>query len=118
MPRRERLSRVQRAALIGIPTDRDGLARHYTLSAQDRVLIAAKRGDRNRLGFAIARAGELAAFPFPIHPHMLRHSAGYKLANDGHDTRAIQQYLRHRNITHTVRYTELSPERFKNFWKD
>ena len=66
----------------------------------------------------IARAGELAALPFPIHPHMLRHSAGYKLANDGHDTRAIQQYLGHRNITHTVRYTELSPERFKNFWKD
>jgi type 1 fimbriae regulatory protein FimB/type 1 fimbriae regulatory protein FimE len=33
-------------------------------------------------------------------------------------TRAIQQYLGHRNITHTVRYTELSPERFKNFWKD
>ena len=41
-----------------------------------------------------------------------------ELANDGHDTRAIQQYLGHRNITHTVRYTELSPERFKNFWKD
>jgi type 1 fimbriae regulatory protein FimE len=66
----------------------------------------------------IARAGELAKLPFPIHPHMLRHSAGYKLANEGHDTRAIQQYLGHRNITHTVRYTELSPERFKEFWKD
>ena len=48
----------------------------------------------------------------------LRHSAGYKLANEGHDTRSIQQYLGHRNITHTVRYTELSPERFKGFWKD
>jgi len=66
----------------------------------------------------IARAGELAKLPFPIHPHMLRHSAGYKLANEGHDTRSIQQYLGHRNITHTVRYTELSPDRFKNFWKD
>ena len=66
----------------------------------------------------IARAGELAKLPFPIHPHMLRHSAGYKLANEGHDTRSIQQYLGHRNITHTVRYTELSPERFKSFWKD
>ncbi len=67
----------------------------------------------------IARAGSLAALPFPIHPHMLRHSAGYKLANDGHDTRSIQQqYLGHRNITHTVRYTELSPERFKKFWRD
>jgi type 1 fimbriae regulatory protein FimE len=65
-----------------------------------------------------ARAGELAALPFPIHPHMLRHATGYKLANDGHDTRSIQQYLGHKNITHTVRYTELSPERFNNFWKD
>jgi type 1 fimbriae regulatory protein FimE len=64
------------------------------------------------------RAGEKAKLPFPIHPHMLRHSTGYKLANDGHDTRSIQQYLGHRNITHTVRYTELSPERFKGFWKD
>lgn len=64
------------------------------------------------------RAGEKARLPFPIHPHMLRHSTGYKLANDGHDTRSIQQYLGHRNITHTVRYTELSPERFKGFWKD
>jgi len=59
----------------------------------------------------ITRAGEKAKLPFPIHPHMLRHSTGYKLANDGHDTRSIQQYLGHRNITHTVRYTELSPER-------
>jgi len=66
----------------------------------------------------LARAGELAKLPFPIHPHMLRHSTGYKLANDGQDTRAIQHYLGHRNITHTVRYTELSPERFKEFWKD
>jgi type 1 fimbriae regulatory protein FimE len=66
----------------------------------------------------IARAGELAKFPFPIHPHMLRHSTGYKLANEGHDTRSIQQYLGHRNISHTVRYTELAPDRFKGFWKD
>lgn len=66
----------------------------------------------------LARAGERAKLPFPIHPHMLRHATGYKLANDGHDTRAIQHYLGHRNITHTVRYTELSPERFKTFWSD
>ena len=51
----------------------------------------------------MARADELAALSFPIHPHMLRHSAGYKLAKDGHDTRSIQQYLGHRNITHAVR---------------
>lgn len=66
----------------------------------------------------IARAGEEAGLPFPIHPHMLRHGTGFKLANDGHDTRAIQHYLGHRNITHTTRYTELAPDRFKTFWKD
>lgn len=66
----------------------------------------------------VARAGVVAGIPFPVHPHMLRHAAGFKLANDGQDTRAIQCYLGHRNITHTVRYTELSPERFKNFFQD
>ena len=66
----------------------------------------------------VARAGTAAGLEFPVHPHMLRHAAGYKLANDGQDTRAIQHYLGHRNITHTVRYTDLSPERFKDFWQD
>ena len=66
----------------------------------------------------IAKAGEAAGLPFPVHPHMLRHACGYKLANDGHDTRAIQHYLGHKNIKHTVRYTELAPDKFKNFWRD
>jgi site-specific recombinase XerD len=50
-------------------------------------------------------------------PHMLRHATGYALANKGHDTRALQAYLGHKNIQHTVRYTELSPDRFKDFWR-
>lgn len=66
----------------------------------------------------VARAGRLAHLPFPVHPHMLRHACGYKLANEGHDTRAIQHYLGHRNIMHTVRYTELASDRFKGFWTD
>lgn len=66
----------------------------------------------------VARAGRQAGIEFPIHPHMLRHATGYKLANDGQDTRAIQQYLGHRNIQHTARYTDLAPNRFKNFWRD
>ena len=66
----------------------------------------------------VKRAGQKARLPFQVHAHMLRHSAGYKLAGDGHDTRAIQDYLGHRNISNTVRYTELSPTRFKNFWRD
>jgi site-specific recombinase XerD len=49
---------------------------------------------------------------------MLRHSTGYKLANDGHDARALQHYMGHKNIMQTVRYTEMAPDRFKNFWND
>ena len=55
--------------------------------------------------------------PFPIHPHMLRHACGFKLANDGHDTRALQHYPGHKTIPHTVRYTEMAPDRFKDFWR-
>jgi type 1 fimbriae regulatory protein FimB/type 1 fimbriae regulatory protein FimE len=66
----------------------------------------------------IARAGDTAKLGFPVHPHMLRHACGFKLANEGHDTRAIQHYLGHRNIQHTVRYTELTVDRFRNFWRD
>lgn len=71
-------------------------------------------------GFArmVERAGKAAGLAFKAHSHMLRHSCGYALANKGHDTRALQAYLGHRNIQHTVRYTELSPTRFKDFWRD
>ena len=66
----------------------------------------------------VARAGEAAGFPFQISSHVLRHSCGYKLANDGRDTRSIQHYLGHRSIASTARYTALAPDRFKDFWKD
>jgi site-specific recombinase XerD len=66
----------------------------------------------------VRRTGELAKLPFPAHPHMLRHGCGFKLANDGVDTRALQHFLGHRNIMHTVRYTELRSDRFDGFWKD
>ena len=70
-------------------------------------------------GFArmVERAGVEAKLGFSAHPHMLRHACGFALANKGHDTRALQAYLGHRNIQHTVRYTELSPGRFKDFWR-
>jgi type 1 fimbriae regulatory protein FimB/type 1 fimbriae regulatory protein FimE len=66
----------------------------------------------------VTRLGPAAKMPFPIHPHMLRHSTGFKLANQGVDTRSLQHYLGHKNIQHTVRYSELSPDRFRDFWKD
>ena len=70
-------------------------------------------------GFArmVERVGIEAKLDFKAHPHMLRHACGYALANRGHDTRALQAYLGHRNIQHTVQHTELSPRRFKDFWR-
>jgi integrase len=65
-----------------------------------------------------ARLGARANMPWPLNPHMLRHACGYALANSGKDTRSLQGYLGHASITHTVRYTEMSPTRFKNFWSD
>jgi site-specific recombinase XerD len=75
---------------------------------------------RSRHGYQrmVARAGKAAGFRFLVHSHMLRHACGYKLANDGHDTRAIQHYLGHRSIASTVRYTALAPDRFKGFRRD
>lgn len=73
---------------------------------------------RRTVHHVVAEAAKAAGIDFPVHPHMLRHATGFYLANAGHDTRAIQLYLGHSNIQHTVRYTELSPGRFKDFWKD
>ena len=73
---------------------------------------------RRTVHHVIAGAAKSAGIDFPVHPHMLRHATGYYLANAGQDTRAIQLYLGHKNIQHTVRYTELAIGRFKDFWKD
>jgi len=79
---------------------------------KDTYVFVSERG-----GPIIQRVGEAAKMPFAIHPHMLRHACGFKLANDGHDTRALQHYLGHKNIQHTVRYTDMAPDRFKDFWR-
>jgi integrase len=83
------------------------------------VFISERGGPMSSLGFhhLVARLGKVAKIPFAVYPHMLRHACGFKLANDGHDTRALQHYLGHKNIQHTVRYTELSPDRFRDFWR-
>jgi type 1 fimbriae regulatory protein FimB len=64
----------------------------------------------------IRTLGERADLPLPVHPHMLRHACGYALADQGADTRLIQDYLGHRNIQHTVRYTATNPARFEKLW--
>ena len=83
-------------------------------------VITSERGSPfTTAGFArmVERAGVEAKLGFKAHPHMLKHACGFALANKGHDTRALQAYLGHKNIQHTVRYTELSPDRFKDFWR-
>jgi type 1 fimbriae regulatory protein FimB/type 1 fimbriae regulatory protein FimE len=84
------------------------------------VFVSERRAPMTAATFRklIARAGDAAGLGMPIHPHMLRHSTGFKLANDGQDTRAIQHYLGHRNIQYTTIYTQLAPDRFNDFWKD
>ena len=93
------------------------LRRSYPTDAY--VFISERGGPISPIGFhrLVQRLGEAAKMPFPIHPHMLRHACGFKLANDGRDTRALQHYLGHKNIQHTVRYTEMASDRFKDFWR-
>ena len=88
---------------------------------QSRCVFLSERGGAFTVGGfrrMVTRLGVKARFTFQVHPHMLRHACGYKLANDGRDTRAIQHYLGHRNIQHTVAYTALASDRFKGFWMD
>ncbi len=66
----------------------------------------------------MARLGERAGMPFLIHPHMLRHSCGFKYANEGKDTRSLQAYLGHRSIQSTVRYTAMAPTRFRGWERE
>jgi integrase len=84
------------------------------------VFTSERGGPFTTAGFAriVAAATRRAGLKIKAHPHMFRHACGFALANAGHDTRALQAYLGHKNIQHTVRYTELSPDRFKNFWRD
>ena len=84
------------------------------------VFVSGRKAPFSTAGFArmLERAAGTAGLKIKVHPHMLRHACGFKLANDGVDTRALQAYLGHKNIQHTVRYTELAPTRFKNFWRD
>jgi site-specific recombinase XerD len=84
------------------------------------VFISERGTPFSKRGFQamVERAARAAGFDMKIHPHMLRHSCGYKLANDGVDTRTIQSYLGHKSIQHTVRYTELAPTRFKSLFRD
>jgi integrase len=98
------------------------LRRHQRDSgaSSEFVFVSERGAPLSPAGFArmVERAARSAGLAIKAHAHMLRHATGYKLANDGHDTRALQAYLGHRNIQNTTRYTALAPGRFKGFWKD
>jgi type 1 fimbriae regulatory protein FimB/type 1 fimbriae regulatory protein FimE len=86
-------------------------------AGEGRFVFIGERGPLTRawLQRLMERVGQEAGFDFPVHPHMLRHAAGYKFANQGQDIRSLQHWLGHRSIEHTVRYSELSAERFKDW---
>lgn len=84
------------------------------------VFVSERGAPLSAPGFSrmVERAGRAAELGIKVHAHMLRHACGYALANAGHDTRALQAYLGHRNIQNTTRYTALAQDRFKGFWQD
>jgi integrase len=97
------------------------LRRNQRESAKSPFVFVSERGaPLSAPGFSrmIERAAAVAKLGIKAHAHMLRHACGFKLANDGVDTRSLQAYLGHRNIQNTTRYTALAPDRFKGFWRD
>ena len=97
------------------PDEIRSLKRHKrSQPPQNRHLFSSELGRPvTTQGFArmLSRAAKSIDLQIKVHPHMLRHGCGYMLANRGQDTRMIQNYLGHQNIQHTVRYTELAPNR-------
>jgi type 1 fimbriae regulatory protein FimB len=85
--------------------------RRFLLSEQRRPL------HRSIVNLALRKYGEKAKLPVAVHPHMLRNACGFALADQGADTWLIQDYLGHRNIQHTVRYTATNPARFEKLWR-
>jgi site-specific recombinase XerD len=88
-------------------------------NAGSNYLFLSERGPMTRqsINYLVEQTGKRAKLNFKVNPHMLRHSTGYYLANKGCDTRLIQDYLGHRNITHTVRYTRTAAHRFEGLWR-
>ncbi len=88
-------------------------------NADSNYLFLSERGPltRQAINYLVRQIGKRAKLAFDVNPHMLRHSTGFYLANRGYDTRLIQDYLGHKNITHTVRYTRTAASRFEDLWR-
>ncbi len=97
------------------------LIRQYLENRNDALpwlFVSERQGQlcRHTVIYIVGRAGEAAGLGH-ITPHMLRHSCGYYLANNGHDLRLIQDYLGHRDPKHTARYTRTAANRFEGRWE-
>jgi type 1 fimbriae regulatory protein FimB len=90
---------------------RPDVGKSFFVSEQRRPL------HRSTVNLLLAKYSRAAELPLVAHPHMLRHACGFALADQGADTRLIQDYLGHRNIQHTVRYTASNPARFERLWR-
>jgi type 1 fimbriae regulatory protein FimB len=72
---------------------------------------------RSTVNLLLKTYSVVASLSLIAHPHMLRHACGFALADQGADTRLIQDFLGHRNIQHTVKYTATNPARFEKLWR-
>lgn len=111
--------KLSRPAVHPLPGDEIRVLRKLKAQAKGSAFVFTSEGggklDPRSVRYVVVEAGKVAGLPF-AHPHQLRHACGYKLANDGQDTRLIQSYLGHRAIQHTTVYTELNSARFENLW--
>ncbi|MFZ0929419.1 MAG: tyrosine-type recombinase/integrase [Syntrophobacteraceae bacterium] len=96
------------------------LADRATMKPTDRAFIVSQHRkplNRRTAWLAIRKCGGLAGLDLPTHPHQIRHPCGFALADQGADTRLIQDYLGHRDIKHTVIYTAGNPALFERLWR-
>jgi site-specific recombinase XerD len=124
-----------KAALLNVRRVKNGTPSTHQLTGRELRALRRQQRDSERSPFVfvsergaplsapgfsrmIERAAVQAKLGIKAHAHMLRHACGFKLANEGRDTRSLQAYLGHANIANTVRYTALAPDRFKGFWRD
>ena len=102
------------------PGDELRAIKRYLATRNDRLpwLFVSERGHeltRQAVNYIIRMAGERAGLGH-VHPHMLRHSCGYYLANKGVDFRTTQDFLGHRDPKHTTKYTRVAGRRFEGLW--
>jgi type 1 fimbriae regulatory protein FimB len=117
------IRRLRRGLDVEHPIGGDELRaiKRYLASRTDALpwLFISERGQpltRQSVNYLLAEAAARAGLP-PVHPHMLRHSCGFSLANRGYDLRLIQDYLGHRDPKHTVHYTRVAAGRFEGLWR-